>query len=327
MSDRAWPRASFIICCFNQEQYIDAAVQAAFAQDYPNLQIVLSDDGSSDATLQIVRRLASSYRGPHDLVINARAGGEGVLAHVYDAAAKSDGELLVMAAGDDISRPQRVRQLVAAWQRTGNAALISGYQFVDDAGRPLLTIAPTTTGYELGRYFPGQDVRQIAGAASAYDRRVFEAVSPPDEPVIPEDYFFSIMLGLRSQRVALVDEVLVDYRRHAGAISVGGRQLHEEEAAAARTAGWTSQLLRLLERYSDDPTLIDQRWGTKATIDRNAIRKDRAFFDYMSRWLSAGWPQRCGALLRHGGGPRTKWLASRLFGLSGLSRLRSLRRS
>jgi len=324
MNDRAWPRASFIVCCFNQEQYIEEAVKAAFAQDYPNLEIVLSDDGSRDRTLEIARHLADEYRGPHELLVNERAGGEGVLAHVYDAAAKSGGELLVMAAGDDVSHPQRVRRLVEEWQRTGAAALTSRYRFIDEAGAQFPATPPTTTGYELGRYFPGKEVRQIAGATSAYDRRVFEAIKLPSEPVISEDYFFSLMLGLRSQDVACVEEPLVDYRRHSAALSGGGKLLRDEEAGAARTAGWTSQLLRLLERYADDPSLIDQEWGAPARIDRAALRADRAFFDYMSGWLSAPWPRRWTALARHGGGIRSKWLASRIFGLTGLERLRKL---
>lgn len=325
MTDGTAPAASLIICCFNQEQFIEEAVHAAFAQDYPNLEIILSDDGSTDSTLGIVRRLAADYRGPHRVIVNARSGGEGVLAHVYDAAAKSSGDLLVMAAGDDISRPFRVSRLVNEWLRTGAAAVMSRYRFIDELGAPLPLDAPARSGYELHRYFPHTEVRQIAGAASAYDRRVFAAISLPPEPVIPEDYFFSLILGLRSQPVALVDEALVDYRRHAGAISGGGALLRDEEAGAARTAGWTSQLLGLLEQYADDPGLVDQAWGAPAALDRAAIRRDRAFFAHMAGWLDTSWPQRWAALARHGGSGRTKWLASRLFGLSGLERLRRLR--
>ena len=324
MTDPASPPASFIICCFNQEQYIEEAVNAALAQEYPDLEIVLSDDGSRDRTLEIVRRRADEYRGPHRLLVNARTGGEGVLAHVYDAAAKSSGELLVMAAGDDVSHPQRVRRLVEEWQRTGAAALTSRYRFIDETGAPLPGTPPTATGYEPSRYFPEREVRQISGATSAYDRRVFQAISLPSEPVISEDYFFSLMLGLRSQDVAWVEEKLVDYRRHSGAISGGGKLLRDEELGAARTAGWTSQLLRLLERYADDPSLIDQGWGAPARIDRRAICRDGDFFHYMAGWLNAPWPKRWAALARHAGGVRSKWLASRVFGLKGLERLRKL---
>ena len=41
-------RATFILLAYHQEAYVAEAIAGALAQDYPDLEIILSDDGSSD---------------------------------------------------------------------------------------------------------------------------------------------------------------------------------------------------------------------------------------------------------------------------------------
>ena len=315
-----------IVCAFNQERFIEEAVEAAFAQDYPNLEIILSDDGSSDSTLAIMTRLAGGYRGPHSIALNPRRGGDGVLAHVYDAAARCTGSLIVGAAGDDVSYPNRVSSLVAAWQRTGAAAICSGFQLIDEHGRALDGPNLPIAGYDPSPYFVGSRTHQISGATAAYDRQVFEAIQPPGVPVSSEDYFFSLMLALRMQKVEQLDEILVAYRRHSDALSSSGERVRDAEIAAARTAAWAGQLLRLVEIYADDPALIDQSWGSPAQIDRRALQRDIEFYDYMGSWLNANWMRRWFSSIRQLGGTHSKWLLARLFGVRGLIALRKLQR-
>ncbi|HWY76817.1 MAG TPA: glycosyltransferase family A protein, partial [Verrucomicrobiae bacterium] len=61
------PLLTFAVCSFNQERFIGEAVEAALAQTYAPLEVVLSDDCSKDKTFEIMRGLAASYRGPHSI--------------------------------------------------------------------------------------------------------------------------------------------------------------------------------------------------------------------------------------------------------------------
>ncbi len=51
-----WPTLSVVICAYNEERYIDECLRHTCALDYPQLEIIVVDDGSTDATAEIVRR-------------------------------------------------------------------------------------------------------------------------------------------------------------------------------------------------------------------------------------------------------------------------------
>ena len=59
---RSNPRVSILIPTFNQEQFIDSCVASALDQTYDNLEVIVSDDASSDSTAQIARRFLTDPR-------------------------------------------------------------------------------------------------------------------------------------------------------------------------------------------------------------------------------------------------------------------------
>src|SRR5512138_1410799 len=109
------PRVSFMIWCYNQELYIREALEGALSQDYTPLEIIVSDDTSTDSTFDIVQEVAASYRGPHKLVLSRNRQNLGIGGNVNRAVSLCHGELIVMAGGDDISLPHRTSKIVEAW--------------------------------------------------------------------------------------------------------------------------------------------------------------------------------------------------------------------
>lgn len=57
------PNVTFVMLCYNQEQYVEAAIRGALAQDYLNLDIIISDDNSPDRTFEVAKQIASNYEG------------------------------------------------------------------------------------------------------------------------------------------------------------------------------------------------------------------------------------------------------------------------
>ena len=64
------PLVTFALFSYNQEQFIRQAVESAFAQTYSPLEIILSDDFSSDGTFEIMQEMVAAYSGPHRVVLN-----------------------------------------------------------------------------------------------------------------------------------------------------------------------------------------------------------------------------------------------------------------
>ena len=57
--DNVLPRVTVMVPTYNQAEFLEDAVASALAQDYPNLEVVISDDGSTDQTPAVVERLAA----------------------------------------------------------------------------------------------------------------------------------------------------------------------------------------------------------------------------------------------------------------------------
>ena len=105
-ADRA-PLVTFAILAYNQAQYVAAAVEAAMAQTYAPLEIIVSDDASSDGTADAIRRAVAAYQGPHQMRINVNARNLGIGAHVNAVFRMARGRIVVLAGGDDVSLPTR----------------------------------------------------------------------------------------------------------------------------------------------------------------------------------------------------------------------------
>src|SRR4051794_16250166 len=106
-STQSRPLVTFAVFSYNQEPFIRQAVRAALDQTYARLQIVLSDDSSSDGTFDAMRQMAAEYRGDHQITLNRNDKNLGIGGHIRKLAELAKGEVIVIAAGDDISFPER----------------------------------------------------------------------------------------------------------------------------------------------------------------------------------------------------------------------------
>lgn len=64
------PLVSYVLTAYNVEEFIEESVKCAFSQTYENLEIILSDDCSTDNTFNIMKKMADEYDGPHKIVLN-----------------------------------------------------------------------------------------------------------------------------------------------------------------------------------------------------------------------------------------------------------------
>ena len=111
------PLITLYVLSYNRCGYIRAALESAFAQTYSPLEIVISDNGSSDGTFEIISEMAAAYKGPHTIVVNRNENNIGLIGNVNKVFSLARGELLVMQCDDDISLPCRVEVLVKEWCR------------------------------------------------------------------------------------------------------------------------------------------------------------------------------------------------------------------
>lgn len=213
-----YPLVTFIIIAYNQENYVVEAIAAAFAQTYSPLEIILSDDCSSDSTFKIMQRAVAEYKGPHRVILNCNSLNLNIGEHINAVAALATGELIVLAAGDDISVPSRTQVLVQHWDALGRqpAVLYSDFLPVNVDSEPV-----TLNGEALYRGpFSIENMARgqirVLGATTAISKNVFTSFSPLQRSVRHEDRVLPFRALLLGGSVELIDEKLVLYRVEGG---------------------------------------------------------------------------------------------------------------
>ena len=170
------PLITFLLVGYNQEAVIREAIQAAFSQDYSPLEIVLSDDASTDGTFRIMENMAADYAGPHRLMVNRSPSNEGIVGHVNRLMNITHGELIVIAAGDDISFPDRVTRTYDLWQEDDRKVDMLYFNFEPFGSFPsTYVVDPETHGLDFQIERGGS---RVFGSTSAWTRRLFDFFGP-----------------------------------------------------------------------------------------------------------------------------------------------------
>lgn len=218
-----YPLVTFFIVSYNQEDYIAAAVDGAFAQDYPNLEIVISDDCSSDRTWNIIQDKVARYNGPHNIILNRNEPNLGPRENfnkvLYEL---SHGEIIVGAAGDDISRKDRVSKCVEFMFLHPNVSSMSCVsQLIHEDGTPfdetpLNSLSKGSVSIFTLRDYVRSGIMIESGDSRVLRRTVIDSFPPLKWP-FAEDIFLFIR-GFYVGDVALIHEPLVKYRQHDSSI-------------------------------------------------------------------------------------------------------------
>lgn len=210
------PLVTFIVLCYNQVEHLRQAIQAAFGQTYSPLEILVSDDGSTDGSSNLIADMVSAYRGPHHVRCNLNKTNLGISRHISRVFELSNGQLNVIAAADDISLPQRTERTVQCWlssERRASAIFCNALELQDgDRAGPRHRVAlgkePVTTK-AIVRYARGGPV--LLGACAAYTPDVMTAFGDMLPDLLVEDIPLAVRASMLSG-VLCIDEDLVLYR-------------------------------------------------------------------------------------------------------------------
>ena len=228
------PLVTFGLLAYNQERFIREAVEGALAQTYAPLEIILSDDCSSDRTFETMQETAAAYRGPHKVVLNRTPKNTGtVVAHLNQVMRLVRGELVVIAAGDDVSLPERTEVCYQAWVDSGrrSASIWSEYLPIDESGNGVGEGAPRSDGDAHAR-FEHLQARALGvaawraevafGCTQAWTTEIFRVFGPL--PAIPglvnEDSPIFFRAALLAGQATRINTPLVRYRQHSGNCSL-----------------------------------------------------------------------------------------------------------
>lgn len=222
------PRVSLLLIAYRQADTVGAAVAGALAQTYSPLQILISDDASGDGTWAAIQAAVAGYSGPHQIVLNQNPVNLGIGAHLSHLVALSTGELLFVAAGDDVSLPQRCTRTVQAWLALDRRPdlIASALIDIDAQGAAHGVLRPANLADWHGAADWIKQLPLVVGAGQAWTRRVFDRFGPLPNGVVAEDLIM-VFRAIVSGGAVTLDDALVMYRR--GGISRRRRALHAQQ--------------------------------------------------------------------------------------------------
>jgi glycosyltransferase involved in cell wall biosynthesis len=216
------PLITFALFAYNQVQYIEEAVLGAFSQTYSPLEIVLSDDCSPDNTFEIMKKMAKEYKGPHKIILNRNQNNLGLIGHINKVFLEiAKGEIIVVAAGDDISLPDRVKKTCEAFNKNKEVTTVSvNFININENGKELKTKTNSIPkSYSLNDFCKKIEI-PLLGFSRAYKKKISKTFDELEHTCGVEDsnlVFRSILLGESYH----IDEVEVKYRRLKNSLSSG----------------------------------------------------------------------------------------------------------
>ncbi|CAG0927662.1 MAG: hypothetical protein EFKGCFLK_02647 [Rhodocyclaceae bacterium] len=213
---------SVAIPAYNHAAYIEACLASVCAQTYPELELVLIDDGSRDDTLEIARRFLEPHRERFRRIVLERQENQGVSAASNAVIQACRGEWVHLLGSDDVLHPrkvERIQQAIAEWACPELALVHADADTIDEHGRPVVRRrqkprpAPGPDREAWRVLFLGDNF--IVNPTVALRREAFLAVGGFDRNLALEDIDCWLRLSARYP-VARVPEVLASYRKHPG---------------------------------------------------------------------------------------------------------------
>lgn len=204
------PLVTFVLLAYNQEKVVREAVESAFAQTYQPLEIILSDDCSGDQTFNIMFQIQKAYEGPHKILVRRSEVNRGIGEHVRDVLALANGDIFVMAAGDDTSFPERVELLVSALHENPHCYAAQSSMIAIEDGVLMKPDPPSVAAELLTRK------KYLVGAAAAYRKEVITNFNPLAESVHHEDDALALRALILGDGIVAVEKPLVKYRKYGG---------------------------------------------------------------------------------------------------------------
>jgi glycosyltransferase involved in cell wall biosynthesis len=210
------PLVTFALLAYNQEKFIREAIEGAFSQTYEPLEIIISDDCSTDRTFDIIKDLSNKYTGPHKIIINKNETNAGLINHVNLLFERSIGEYSILAAGDDVSPPDRVSLTTSEFLNNNSLyAVHSNALKINENGTAIDEWVPPIIKNKTKKLDIANANAIHIGATAAYKKSIYDIFGPINN----RDTYEDLALGFRAyllNGIGHINTCLVKYRYNIG---------------------------------------------------------------------------------------------------------------
>src|SRR5712664_463639 len=248
MSDIQLPLVSVVTPTFNQAAFLTETIESVLSQDYPNIEYLIFDDGSTDETPEIL----SAYTGRVEWESHANMGQTATINKGWE---RSHGEIITWLNSDDTYLPGAISKAVDYLQKHPAIDIVYGDTLLTNAdGSPIERMKAAEFNYDE---LVAKDHNPIPQPSAFIRRSVMEDVGLLDPSYYYfMDWYFWLRAGI-DHSIAYFPELLSTYR------------LHEASKTVAQAVRAAPELEYMYRKFFSRPDLPEdiRRLETSAMIN------------------------------------------------------------
>jgi len=208
--NRDLPLVSVIISCFNHENYIQACIESVVRQTYPNIELIVFDDGSSDNSPVILKSLGEK----HGFIFQAQENA-GLSATLNKALGIAKGKYISPLGSDDILMLDKIEKQVDFLEQQDDISMLGGNILrIDEKG--LITPKQRFTAYrEVDFDGVFLDLKSGPSTPTTMIRAdVLREIGGYNPKNNLEDLYLWLKVTHSGHKIAILNDVLAYYRIH-----------------------------------------------------------------------------------------------------------------
>ncbi len=221
------PKISIVMAVHNGMPYLEDCLASVLSQSFADFEFIIIDDGSNDDSTAVLEALKAR---DHRVKLTRNASNMGLTRSLNVGLEQAQGEYIARIDADDLCHANRLEvQLEAMLGDPDLIILGSGYRIINEHGAPQGQVSVALSdarirwllGFSPPSFHPTYFFRRLApdGTLVRYD----EAFRTAQD--------FDLWSRLSEQgKGRVLSDVLIDYRRHAGGISVAQKKRQAEDA-------------------------------------------------------------------------------------------------
>ena len=264
------PLVSIVTTSYQQERYLEETIRSVLEQDYPHVEYIVVDDGSTDGSVAIIERYADRLAW---WTRQENAGQPAALNHGFE---RASGDLLGFLSSDDVLLPDGISRLVAKFERDPELVLVYGGAInIDEHSQPFRTV--WTADWDVG--LMARTARMvIPQPASLWSRRGWELAGPFNESAWS---WFDAELFLRLGavgRVARIEEPVAAFRLHPDSKQMSRHERMAQDSIRFADEFWGGDLPAPLRRHARAGRAGQYRRAALALYAAGDVERARRLF-------------------------------------------------
>lgn len=226
------PKISIITPSFNQGQYLEETILSIISQSYPNLEYIVMDGGSTDNSVEIIKR------HQHGISFWVSEPDKGQSDAINKGFIRSTGDVICWLNSDDILMPGALMVIAKAFEKQADIDLINGSLLIIDQNSKILSAHFIL---KQKKWYAEKGIFYMSQPSMFWRRRIFNATGFLKEEFHAQmDKELLIRIFEANCKIGHLDQFLAGFRKHAaskGAMGVDSSINVRDEAALKELYG------------------------------------------------------------------------------------------